>query len=173
MRRGGMASNRSVRQVVQSMDKGKRGVRAMEKADLLGAVVAQAILILAILIFISRLLGQPTIGYWLGVVLLLSCLPLAYLLTTAAALERSHLYYVQIGLMLCYLVVEFILDYVVKSEFRQVRWAVVAYITLFFAATGGMIGVASTAGKAWTVSSVMLFLVMTVLAFVQRVKTGM
>jgi len=145
----------------------------MEKANLLGALVALSILLLTNLIFVSRLLGKPRIEYWLGAVLLLSSLPLLYLLTTASGFDRPALYYIQLGLMLCYLVVEFLLDYVLKLEFRQVRWAVVVYVTLFFGATGGMIGVASHAGRAWGASSVALFLIMAVLAFVQRAKTGM
>ena len=49
---------------------------------------------------------------------------------------------------------------------------VVAYVTLFFGATGGMIGVAAHAGRAWMVSAIMLFLTMGSLAFYQRAKTG-
>ena len=68
---------------------------------------------------------------------------------------------------------ELLLDYVFKIEFRQVRWMVISYVTLFFAGTGGMIGVAAEAGRSWSVSSVVLFLIMAVLAVVQRAKTGM
>ena len=35
--------------------------------------------------------------------------------------------------LLAYLLVEFLLDYVLKIEFRQVRWRVICYVTLFFA----------------------------------------
>jgi len=46
-------------------------------------------------------------------------------------------------------------------------------IMLFFGATGGMIGVASLAGKKWAVITTISFLIMAVLAFVQRQVTGM
>ena len=49
----------------------------------------------------------------------------------------------------------------------------IAYVTLFFAATGGMLGIAADAGKGWMYGSIALFLVMAVLAFVQRRMTGM
>ncbi len=75
--------------------------------------------------------------------------------------------------MLAYLLVELLLDYVFKIEFRQVRWMVISYVTLFFAGTGGMIGIAGNAGGRWTILSVILFLIMTVLAFLQRAKTGL
>jgi hypothetical protein len=47
-------------------------------------------------------------------------------------------------------------------------------VTLFFAATGGLLGVvAYMANRAWIVSAVILFLVMAALAFIQRAVTGM
>jgi hypothetical protein len=50
---------------------------------------------------------------------------------------------------------------------------VIGYVTFFFAATGGMIGVASLASAGWAIAAVILFLVMAVLAFVQRAVTGL
>ena len=145
----------------------------MERLDLLGAWVAGAIFILSILVFVSRLAEKPDLEYWAGLALLLTALPLGYLLIRAPAHQRPALYYIQIGLMLAYLAVQLVVDYVLKIEFRQVRWAVIAYVMLFFGGTGGMIGVASAAGKGWMLVSVVLFLVMAVLAFVQRAVTGM
>ena len=69
--------------------------------------------------------------------------------------------------------VELLLDYVLKIEFRQVTWTVISYVMLFFAATGGMLGVAANGGRVWMISAVILYLVMAVLAFVQRAVTGM
>ena len=60
-----------------------------------------------------------------------------------------------------------------KVEFRQARWAVIAFVTLFFAATGGMLGVAALAGRGWLVAAIPMYLAMGVLAFVQRAVTGM
>jgi hypothetical protein len=145
----------------------------MERLDLLGAWVAGAIFILSSLVFISRLVEKPDLENWAGLALLLTALPLGYLLIRAPGYQRPALYYIQIGLMLAYLAVQLVVDYVLKIEFRQVRWAVIAYVMLFFGGAGGMIGVASAAGKGWMLASVVLFLVMAVLAFVQRAVTGM
>jgi hypothetical protein len=146
----------------------------MDRLDLLGAWVVQAIFVLAILVFVARLLGRPKLGHWLaGVPLLLTAFPLLYLLVRAPAYGRPWIHYLQISLMLAFHGVELILDYVLKLDFRQVRWAVIGYVTLFFAGTGGMIGLASAAGKPFTVLSVGLFLTMGVLAFVQRARTGL
>jgi hypothetical protein len=43
----------------------------------------------------------------------------------------------------------------------------------FFAATGGMIGVASQAGKSWAITTVIVFFVVAILAFIQRGITGL
>lgn len=145
----------------------------LEKMDLLGAIVAVVFYVSAILVFIFRLLGKPQYGHWIGYFEFLLLIPLGYLLITAPELERPALYYIQISLMIAWLVVELLLDYILKIDFRQVRWMVISYVVLFFAGAGGMIGVAANAGRGWSILAVILFLVMAVLAFVQRAVTGM
>jgi hypothetical protein len=86
---------------------------------------------------------------------------------------RPPLYYIQIGCILAWLVVELLLDYVLKYDFHQVRWMVISYVTLCFAGSGGLLGLAALAGRGWTILAVILFLMMAVLAFVQRWATGM
>ena len=141
--------------------------------DLLGALTAVAFFISAILVFISRLLGRPEAGRWAGYFEFLLVIPLIYMLVTAPRSGRPALYYIQIGLMLAWLVAEALLDYILKIDFRQVRWMVIAYVTLFFAASGGMIGIARYAGQVWTWIAGILFIIMTALAFIQRRVTGM
>jgi len=98
--------------------------------------------------------------------------PLAYLLVTAPGADRPFLYYIQVGLMLLWIILLFIVDYVLKYDFRETQWMVIGYVVLAFAGMGGMIGVASLAGRGWTISSVILFLIVAILAFVQRAVTG-
>jgi hypothetical protein len=145
----------------------------LEKTNLLGAIVAVAFFVSAILVFIFRLLGKPQYGHWIGYFEFLLAIPLVFLLLQAPQLERPALYYIQIGCMLAWLVVEALLDYILKIDFRNVRWMVISYVVLFFAGTGGMLGVASNAGREWSISAIILFLIMTVLTFVQRAVTGM
>ena len=145
----------------------------IEKVNLIGAAVAHWIYSASILVFVLRLLQMPKLGHWIGVGVLLAAFPLGSLLRKAPSLDRSALYYLQIGLMLAWLVVEFLLDWWPGVRFRQTRWIVILYVTLFFAGAGGMIGVASLAGRGWMISAVIVFLVMGVLAFVQRATTGM
>jgi hypothetical protein len=145
----------------------------LQKANLLGAIVAVAFFVSAILVFVFRLLGMPQVGVWLGYFEFLLAVPMIFLLLEAPGLKRPTLYYIQIGCMLGWLVVEALLDYVLKFDFRQVQWIVISYVVLFFAGTGGLLGVAAQAGREWSLLAIILFLVMAVLTFVQRAVTGM
>lgn len=141
--------------------------------NILGAIIAVAFYISAILVFALRLMGKQRAVYWLGVFELCLALPMIYLLIQSAELNRPLLYYIQIGLMLAWLIAELFLDYVMKINFRKVQWIVIVYVMLFFAGTGGMLGVAANAGRDWSIVSTILFLIMAVLAFVQRAITKM
>lgn len=145
----------------------------LETMNLLGAIVAIVFYLSAILIFVFRLLKKPQVGHWIGYFEFLLAIPLVYLLFTAPPLNRPPLYYLQTGLMLAWLVVEALLDYILKIDFRHTRWMVIAYVMLFFAGTGGMLGVAANAGREWSLAAIVLFLIMAVLAFVQRAATGL
>ena len=145
----------------------------LERTNVLGALVAVMLYTSAIFVFVFRLLDRPQYGRWFGIFELLLVLPLCYLLLTARTLDRPVLYYVQVGLMIVWLLVELLLDYILKIEFRNVRWMVISYVVLYFAGAGGMLGVAANAGRGWMILAITLFLVAAALAFIQRAVTGM
>ena len=145
----------------------------INRINLCGAILANVINISTISIFTARLLGRPEIGHWIGIIILFSIVPLFYLLYSAKFLNRARIYYIWIGLMIVFIVLEFLVDWFPKIEFRNNLLIVIPYVMLFFGATGGMIGVASLAGKRWTIVTITSFLIMAVLAFVQRQVTGM
>ena len=142
-------------------------------ADKLGAVLANVINVSIILVFTFRLLGEPRIGHWTGIIAELAIFPLLFLFFTAGQFRRSRIYYLWIGLMVVFLIVEFILDWYPGVDFRDNLSAVIPYVMLLFGAAGGMIGVAGLAGKRWALVTVATFLAMFVLAFVQRGVTGL
>ena len=144
-----------------------------EKLDVLGAVVAHVIFISSIITFASRIIFGLKPGHWVGTPILLMVFPLVYLLLRAPEFNRPFLYYVQIGIMLAWLIVLFLVDYVFRYDFRQTQWMVISYVVFYFAGTGGMIGIAALAGRAWTISAIILFFVTLILAFVMRAVTGL
>ncbi len=147
--------------------------RSNNQLNFYGAILANLINVSAISIFIARLLGEPEIGHWIGIIILFSIIPLIYLLCSAKSLNRPGIYYIWISLMIVFIIIEFLVDWFPKIEFRNSLIIVIPYVMLFFGATGGMIGVASLAGKRWTLITAISFLIMFVLAFVQRQITGM
>lgn len=140
--------------------------------DLLGAIVAHVIFVSSILTFLARMFLGTGPGHWIGIPILLMAFPLAYLLARAPEFGRPFIYYLQVGLMITWLIILFILDYLLHYNFRDTQWMVISYVVLYFAGMGGMIGLASNAGRNWTISSVILFLIAGVLAFIQRLVTG-
>ena len=145
----------------------------LERANLVGALVTVAMYATCIVVFVSRLAGRPQIGHTVGWVQFGLAVPLVILLILAPRLDRPWLYWLQICLMLAFLVVELLLDYVLRVDFRSTQWAVICYVMLFFAGTGSLLGVARLAGLGWTIAGGILFLAMAVLTFVQRAVTGM
>ncbi len=142
------------------------------KLNLLGAYIAIIILFTSSLIFIFRLINHQTAEYWTGIAFMLTAIPIVYLIYSSSNIERPTLYYIQLVLMIGFIILELLLDYIFKVDFRHTKWMAISYVMFFFASTGGMIGVASQAGKSWSIIAVILFLIMTALAFIQRAKTG-
>ena len=130
-------------------------------------------MLLIIAVFIARILGWLETGRWIGLASTLALIPLAYLLVVGINTKQRTVYFVWLILMVLFMLFELIVDHILRVDFRSVQWAVVPYVMFFFAATGGMIGVAAQAGKRWTILTCVIFLIMAVLAFVQRGITGL
>ena len=67
-------------------------------------------------------------------------IPLAYLFAAGLRTNRRLIYFVWLGLMILFVLVELVDDHLLGINFRSVRWAVVLYGIFFFGAMGGMIG---------------------------------
>jgi len=142
-------------------------------ANLVGAITANAYMLLIVAVFIARMLGQLEVGKWIGLASTFVLIPLAYLLAVGFKTERRKIYFVWLILMVLFVLFELVVDHILRADFRSQQWSVIPYVMFFFAATGGMIGVAAQAGRRWTILTCVLFLIMAVLAFVQRGITGL
>ena len=87
--------------------------------------------------------------------------------------ERRKIYFVWLILMVLFVLFELVVDHILRVDFRSQQWSVIPYVVFFFAATGGMIGVAAQAGKPWSIVTTVIFLIMGLLAFVQHGMTGL
>jgi hypothetical protein len=144
----------------------------VERLDLIGALTAYIIFLASILVFGLRLAGQQQIGGPAGAPILVMVLPLGYLLVRAPSADRSRLYYVQISLMILWIGILFAVDYYPGYDFRGRPPLVIGFVVLYFAALGGMIGIASLAGRGWMIGAVVLFFLTLTLAFWSRWATG-
>ncbi|MCP3925232.1 MAG: hypothetical protein GY714_21885, partial [Desulfobacterales bacterium] len=108
----------------------------LEKINLLGAYLALFILITSSLIFIFRLLNLGIAEYWTGIAFMITAIPLAYLFYSSTNFERPTLYYIQLGLMLGFIMIELLLDYILEVDFRHTKWMTISYAMFFFASTG-------------------------------------
>jgi hypothetical protein len=142
-------------------------------ANLIGAITADSYMLLIIAMFIARILGWSQVGRWIGISSSLVLIPLAYLFVVELKTDRSAIYFVWLVLMILFVLFELIADQILNVDLRSAQRVVVPYVMFFFAATGGMIGVASQAGKPLTIATSVIFLIMAVLAFVQRGVTGL
>jgi uncharacterized membrane protein len=130
-------------------------------------------MLLIIAVFTARILGWLEIGRWIGIASSLVLIPLIYLFVIGLKTDRPKIYFVWLVLMILFLFFELVVDDILQVDFRSVNWAVIPYVMFFFAATGGMIGVASQAGKSWAITTVIVFFIMAILAFIQRGITGL
>ena len=142
-------------------------------ANLVGAIAANVYMLLIIAVFISRILGWIKVEHWVGFASSLIIVPLFYLFVVGLRTGQRKMYFVWLALMVLFALFELVVDQILRIDLRSAKWTVVPYVMFFFAATGGMIGVASQAGKAWTITSVIIFLIMAIMAFVQRGITSM
>jgi hypothetical protein len=142
-------------------------------ANVVGTITANVYMLLIIAMFTARILGWLEIGRWTGIISSLVIIPLIYLFVVGLKADRSMIYFVWLVLMILFSLFELTVDDMLEVDFRSVQWAVVPYVMFFFAATGGMIGVAMQAGKLWTRLTCIMFLIMAIMAFVQRGITGL
>jgi apolipoprotein N-acyltransferase len=130
-------------------------------------------MVLIIAVFVSRILGWFEIGRWVGFASSLIIVPLVYLFVVGLGTGRRRIYFVWLALMVLFALFELVVDQILRIDLRSAQWTVVPYVMFFFAATGGMIGVASQAGKSWAITTVIVFFIMAILAFIQRGITGL
>jgi len=141
--------------------------------NLIGAITANVYMLLIIIVFVTRILGWLEIERWFGFTSSLIIVPLVYLFVVGRGTGRRKIYFAWLVLMALFALFELVVDQILTIDLRTAQWTVIPYVMFFFAATGGMIGVASQAGKAWAITTVINFLIMAILAFVQRGITGL
>ncbi len=109
-------------------------------------VIANLTNLLLALMFLFRGRGRAKTGSWFGWAAVILGIPLLAAAILNASAGRPWWSYVLPGLLILYDLVEFILDYLLKFDFRRSRW-LGPYLGLYYLALMGMIGYAFAVGK--------------------------
>ena len=102
-------------------------------------VIANLVNILMIGIFLSRPKGLKRLEYVLGLFLIALALPVGYVAVHNIAGKREWWTFVLPALLVLFLIVELVLDYVLKLEFRKTA-LLGPYLLLYYLSLMGMIG---------------------------------
>ncbi len=126
----------------------------MDAFDLLFLLSALAFNLLIAGIFIASKWGRTKLIRTLGLIWLALALPLAVVFVRYLTAGRELWVIVCLGLVLLYMAVEWLLDYVLKLPFREKLSLHVPYIILEYIALFGLIGISISIdrGWGWTVS---------------------
>jgi len=144
-----------------------------DECNLLGGVTAVMAFVLCDALFLARLGGTPGIERGFGLLFLSLFVPVAYLLVAAIHHRRRAVYFVWLVLFLAFLVVETLLEFVLHVPFRQAQWQVLVYVALFLGGLGGLIALASRAGRRWATAAGLGFLSTAALAMVHYQGAGL
>lgn len=109
-------------------------------------IIANLFNLSMIAIMLSRPKGWSRFEYYVGLLNIFLIIPLGMCATYYAINGSLWWMIVLPGLLILFLLVELILDYVLKSGFRQTRW-LGPYLLLFYAAQWAMIGFGFLVGQ--------------------------
>jgi hypothetical protein len=117
-----------------------------QKIDLVVVVIANLMNIVFSLIFLNRVFGRAEWEHGLGYGTLIMAFPLTIIALENLAGGRGWAFWILPLVMVAFLVVEFVLDYWLKFNFRQTAW-LGPYLLLYYLALFAMIGYAFLVGK--------------------------
>jgi len=114
--------------------------------DLSVFVIANLTNLLLAIMFLFRARGRPKVGSVFGWVAVVLGIPLLAAVVLNALGGRPWWTLVLPGMLILYDAVEFVLDYILKFDFRHSRW-LGPYLGLYYLSLMGMIGYTFTTGK--------------------------
>ena len=102
-------------------------------------VIANLVNLLMIGIFLSRPFGMKRLERTLGWVQIALAIPVTVCVVVNAAAGRGMWFFLLPSLLVVFLLVELVFDYILETGFRHTRW-LGPYLLLYYLALMGMIG---------------------------------
>ena len=141
------------------------------KLDLTVVVIANLLNLILTLIFLNRVFGRATWEHWLGYGTLIMILPLTTIAIVNMRGMRSWAFWVLPLVMVAFLIIEFVLDYWLKFNFRQTAW-LGPYLLLYYLALFAMIGYAFLAGKSYGFITLVTYFINLAATFFSYARVG-
>jgi len=139
--------------------------------DLIFMLSAVAFNLLIAAIFVAQKLGRENLVRTFGVLWLCLLIPLTLVFVSYRSAGRETWILVNFGFVFLYMLVELLLDYVFKVDFRSKPITHVPYIILEYAALFSLMGIAFEIDQTWgTVVAVCFWILMGGLVFLYRDK---
>jgi hypothetical protein len=142
-----------------------------QKLDLVVVVIANLLNLILSLIFLNRVLGRAQWEQLLGYGTVVMAIPLAVITVVNLAGGRGWAFWVLPLVMVVYLVIEFLLDYVFKLNFRHSA-LLGPYLLTYYLALFAMIGYAFVAGKSYGFITLVTYFINLAATFYSYARVG-
>lgn len=140
------------------------------KVDLTVFSVANLFNFIMVIVFLARIRGASHLGY-VGVLWGAFVLVLAIMITLNARAGREWWTVVLPALFAVFLVLEILLDYILKIEFRNTR-LLGPYLLLYYASLFGMIGYTFQMGKTYGFITLVTYFIHQIATFYSYFRVG-
>jgi hypothetical protein len=142
-----------------------------QKLDLVVVVIANLLNLILSLIFLNRVFGRAQWEQLLGYGTVVMAIPLVVIAVVNLAGGRGWAFWVLPLVMVIYLVIEFLLDYVLKLNFR-LSALLGPYLLTYYLALFAMIGYAFVAGKSYGFITLVTYFINLAATFYSYARVG-
>ena len=142
-----------------------------QKLDLVVVIVANLLNLILSLIFLNRIFGRMEWEHGLGYGTLIMIVPLTVVALTNLVRERGWAFWLLPLVMVVFLIVEFVLDYWLKFNFRRTAW-LGPYLLGYYLALFAMIGYAFMAGKSYGFITLITYFINLAATFFSYARVG-
>lgn len=142
-----------------------------QKLDLCIVIIANLLNLVLSLIFLNRVFGRAEWEHPLGYGTIVMAIPLAGIALVNLAGGRGWAFWVLPLIMVLFLLLEFVLDYWLKFNFRQTTW-LGPYLLLYYLALFAMIGYAFLVGKPYGFVTLLTYFINLVATFFSYARVG-
>lgn len=142
-----------------------------QKIDLVVVVIANLLNLILSLIFLNRVFGRTEWEHGLGYGTLIMVFPLTIIVVANLVGRRNWAFWVLPLVMVAFLIIEFVLDYWLKFNFRQTAW-LGPYLLIYYVALFAMIGYAFLAGKPYGFITLITYFINLAATFFSYARVG-